>query len=439
LTLSIRQLLRVDAVLARWPIIRLAHAKARAFGHRRLLPPGRIDASERWRTDQMFFAKQAASLGPIFKMIFHGRYATCLVGHKRARELLNAQENALQGCDIDLRNLFPKGSIRVMSGDDHQKYRRIFMQALQATPLASHDDAIRGWIRSRLATLAKDYSETPVPGPELRLCLRDMTTGIMLRILFGLAPDDPQFPAIIRNYRTFGPITSELAPEQVEAFFEIRDQVRGFAGTIRRDGDSCPPSLLKAMVERNELDETALGNLIFTFERSHFDLFSLWRWIVKHLVSNPDFTKKIQNAAGSARTRLCEAAVLESLRLEQVEYLHRTATSDISHQHYLIPKNTLLRVCLWEGHKDPKVFPDPLKFDPERFVGRTYTIEEYAPFGLDKKRCVASDLVVTLSTMFVETLLEQCVVTSASDGPPEFGAHHWEPNRDFSVVVSRVQ
>ena len=137
--------------------------------------------------------------------------------------------------------------------------------------------------------------------------------------------------------------------------------------------------------------------------------------------------------------RLCEAAVLESLRLEQVEYLHRTATSDISYQHYLIPKNTLLRVCLWEGHKDPKVFPDPLRFDPERFVGRTFTIEEYAPFGLDKKRCIASDLVVTLSTMFVETLLEQFVVTSASDGPPEFGAHHWEPNRDFSVVVSRVQ
>lgn len=131
-----------------------------------------------------------------------------------------------------------------------------------------------------------------------------------------------------------------------------------------------------------------------------------------------------------------ETAVLESLRLEQVEYLNRTVTSDIWYQHYLIPKNTHLRVCLWEGHKDPKVFPDPLKFDPERFVRRTFTIEEYAPFGLDKRRCIASDLVVTLSTMFVETLLEKFVVTLASDGPPEFGAYHWEPNRGFSVVVS---
>src|SRR4029077_566984 len=122
------------------------------------------------------------------------------------------------------------------------------------------------------------------------------------------------------------------------------------------------PSLLKAMIERDELDETALGNLILTFERTHFDMYSLWHWIVKHLVSNPDYTKKVQNAAASARPRLYETAVLESLRLEQVEYLNRTVTSDISYQQYLIPKNTHLRVCLWEGHKDPKVFPDPLRF-----------------------------------------------------------------------------
>ena len=50
------------------------------------------------------------------------------------------------------------------------------------------------------------------------------------------------------------------------------------------------------MVERNELDETALGNLIYMFEGSHFDLYSLWRWIVKHLVSNPDFIKKVQSS-----------------------------------------------------------------------------------------------------------------------------------------------
>jgi cytochrome P450 len=195
---------------------------------------------------------------------------------------------------------------------------------------------------------------------------------------------------------------------------------------------------LKLMVERNELDETALGNLIYMFESSHFDLYSLWRWIVKHLASNPEFITKVHDAAPLTRQRLCEAIVFESLRLEQSELLYRVATSDISYHRYLIPKNTHFRVCLWEGHKNPDVFPDPFKFNPERFVSRTYPLEEYAPFGLDKRRCIAADFAVALSAMFVEILLGGFEVTLAADGPPKFGAYHWEPNPDFSITLNRI-
>jgi cytochrome P450 len=99
----------------------------------------------------------------------------------------------------------------------------------------------------------------------------------------------------------------------------------------------------------------------------------------------------------------------------------------------------LFRVCVWEGHKNPNVFPDLFRFDPERFVGHAYSIEEYAPFGMDKRRCIASDFVVTLSTMFTETLIERFVVTLASDGPPKYGEYHWEPNPDFSIALSRMK
>ena len=53
-----------------------------------------------------------------------------------------------------------------MSGEDHQKYRRMYVQALQATPLAFHENAIRGWRLDKLAALAKDYFGTVVSGPQ---------------------------------------------------------------------------------------------------------------------------------------------------------------------------------------------------------------------------------------------------------------------------------
>jgi cytochrome P450 family 135 len=263
----------------------------------------------------------------------------------------------------------------------------------------------------------------------------------MLRILFGVAPHDSAFPVLVQNYIKLGPNAPVkwIAPQQAEAFDAIRDQIQRLADAIRRDPHDKLPSWLKHLVERDELDETALGNLIYAFEGSHFDLFSLWRWIIKHLVSNPDFIKKVQNTPAQARGRLCEAIVLETLRLESSEYLYRIPSVDIPYQHYLIPKYTTFRVCVWEGHKNPRVFPDPFRFDPERFVNHSYSLEEYAPFGLDKRRCIAADFVVALSAMFVETLLERFVVTLASDGPPKFGAWHWEPNPDFSIALSRIE
>jgi cytochrome P450 len=422
--------------------VRRVHLMARAIRHLCLLPPGRLDPLDTSAdTDQLFFLKKAKVLGPIFKLIWEGSYTTCLVGHARAREFLRAHEEALVGKAIELRGFFPKGNIRKMSGEDHRKYRRLFVQALQATPLAFHEDAIQQWIFCKLNALANDYFGAAVPGSQLRLCLREITTGIMLRILFGLTPDDSQFPVFVQNYRTFGPNAPvrTIFPEQAEAFYEIRNQVQRLADAIRRDPHYRLPSFLKFIVERDELDETALGNLIYMFEGSHFDLYSLWRWIVKHFVSNPDCMKRVQNTPAPARRHFCEAIVLETLRLEQSEYLHRVTTTDISYQHYFIPKNTVFRVCVWEGHKNPNVFPDPFRFDPERFVSHAYSLEEYAPFGMDKRHCIASDFVVTLSAIFLETLLERFVVTLASDGPARLGAYHWEPNPDFSIAVSHIE
>jgi len=85
------------------------------------LPPGRLEPLDRaMDLDQLYFAKRAEALGPIFKLICRGRYTTCLVGHDRARELLLAHEDVLPGGTIELRGLFSKGAVRAMSGDDHR-------------------------------------------------------------------------------------------------------------------------------------------------------------------------------------------------------------------------------------------------------------------------------------------------------------------------------
>lgn len=405
------------------------------------LPPGELDLTDReMHTDRQYVIKKAKKLGPIFKTMWNDQYTTCIYGHKLTRKLMISDEDNYPGATVDFTGLFAIGALRGMSGETHKKYRRVFVQALQGTPLAYHEAAIRQWIREKLNTLASSPDHR-VAGSALREGMRQITSGIMLRLLFGFTPDLPEFAAITREYRQFGPDHPiyNVKPSNAEAFKLLRTRLSELAERIRRGpSDSFPPTFIKQMVESGNLDETSFGNLIFMHEPSHFDLLSLWRWMVHLLATNPHVPARVRAAPASQRAELCEAISFETIRLEQLEELYRRPNEDAVFEGYLIPKGTIIRGRLWEGHKDETVFPEPFKFDPDRFIGKTYSIEEYAPFGLDKRRCVGADLVVALTTIFAETLLTNFTIELAEDGPPVFGAYHWEPNPNFAIVLAPI-
>ncbi|XP_063618696.1 probable cytochrome P450 9f2 [Cydia splendana] len=64
------------------------------------------------------------------------------------------------------------------------------------------------------------------------------------------------------------------------------------------------------------------------------------------------------------------------------------ATKDV-----ILRKGEAVQIPMWAYHRDPKYFPDPEKFDPERFsVENKHKIDPvaYMPFGLGPRNCIAS-------------------------------------------------
>ncbi len=163
-----------------------------------------------------------------------------------------------------------------------------------------------------------------------------------------------------RHYQRFGPDAPPHAVEaaQREAFADIRTCIDG----LRREiiaGSATSPSVLKHLVETKSDDDTALGNLIFLFEPSHFDVYSLWHWLLYYLAKNNHVADRIAEALAADRVeadKLVSAAILETLRLNQSEVLYRQAADDIVFDGQFMPKGEVVRVCLWEGHKDEGAF-----------------------------------------------------------------------------------
>ncbi|XP_023247965.1 probable cytochrome P450 6a13 [Copidosoma floridanum] len=73
--------------------------------------------------------------------------------------------------------------------------------------------------------------------------------------------------------------------------------------------------------------------------------------------------------------------------------LQRKATSEytFSEQKVTIPKDTKVLIPVWAIHHDPEIFPDPEKFDPERFNEENEKMRHpmnYLPFGDGPHNCI---------------------------------------------------
>nr|QLI62194.1 cytochrome P450 45 [Streltzoviella insularis] len=67
--------------------------------------------------------------------------------------------------------------------------------------------------------------------------------------------------------------------------------------------------------------------------------------------------------------------------------------NDKATEDFIIRKGEAVSIPVWAIHRDPKYFPDPLKFDPERFSEENrHKIQPftYLPFGMGPRNCIGS-------------------------------------------------
>lgn len=77
---------------------------------------------------------------------------------------------------------------------------------------------------------------------------------------------------------------------------------------------------------------------------------------------------------------------------------------------YNIPKNTVMLFSVWSLHHDKKLWKNPSKFDPCRFLdscGRLTIPEHFIPFGLGERRCPGEALVDMEVYLFFTHIMHQ--------------------------------
>jgi cytochrome P450 len=305
--------------------------------------------------------------------------------------------------------------------------------------MSAHEIEFRRVLHEQLTILACTRHPTH---HQVREVLRTTTSTIMLRFLFGVAPASKEFDDLAAHYRRFGPQApaDRINAQNRDVFADIKQRVNRLAQALKiESAKDASPSVLAHLIDSGSDDDDALGNLIYMFEPAHFDLYSLWHWVLYYVAKNTHVAGRIAEALDDNRVEaknLMRATALETLRLAQSEVLYREAKSDVIFDGRFFPAGGIVRVCLWEGHKDERAFPDAFSFRPDRFLERQFDIDQFAPFGLDKHRCIGAELTLALTVVFLDELLRNFTCTLIDGGSAQLGVYHWEPNVDSEISLS---
>jgi cytochrome P450 len=191
-------------------------------------------------------------------------------------------------------------------------------------------------------------------------------------------------------------------------------------------------------------DRTLLLNLVYMIRIASSDLSGFLTWAIKILIDNPEWFQRLGamgRAGGNEGGNESEADFLaalmirETMRMERSEFIFRKATNEIRFKGFTIPRDWIVRVCIRDGHRDARTFPDPETFDPERFRNRTYTRKEFSPLGIGSHACLGGQIINLVGTAFLVELTRSFRVAVTADGGREYGRSHWQPSSSLRLVL----
>jgi len=130
---------------------------------------------------------------------------------------------------------------------------------------------------------------------------------------------------------------------------------------------------------------------------------------------------RVQDRVARGGAQLALATVQEGLRLHPPSYVlgRRTGAGGVEIAGYALPPDTDVLVSPWMTHRHPRIWSDPERFDPWRFVDADER-PPYAwlPFGGGARSCIGRQVALLEAATFVRALLDRCRLESLDERMP---------------------
>lgn len=371
-----------------------------------------------------------------------------------AKQIFTTTPDELGNIQPNLSRLFGSGSVFGLEGDDHRRRRRLLAPPFHGKSMKNYESIIEEETLRETAGWPEGESFPTLP-PMMRI-----TLNAILRAVFGAEGAElDELRRLIPPWVTLGSRLAALPKPQRYPRFGPWGQLdrwrRQYDGVIERliaaeraDPNFAERTDVLALLLRSTYDDGAamshkeIGDELLTLlAAGHETTASTLAWVFERISRHPELLGRLVEEADNGGNELRQAAILEVQRARTViDFAGRHVYPDVYRLgEWVIPRGYSIIVGIAQIHDNPDVFPDPRRFDPQRFIDNKPSALSWIPFGGGTRRCVGAAFANMEMDVVLRTVLRHFTIetTDAPDEPWHCRGVAFTPKHGGRIVVHR--
>lgn len=318
-----------------------------------------------------------------------------------------------------LKPLVGENSLLLIDGETHQRQRKLLTPPFHGERMKAYSQIITNITNEVISNL---HIGEPFA---VRDAMQEISLKVILRAVFGLSEGERfiKLQELLRSLLELSgsPLRSAVTffpALQVDLgawspwgkFLRQREEIHQLLYTEiqerRNNFDSSRSDILSLMMSARDENGEAMTDIELRDElmtllfAGHETTASALTWAFYWIHHLPNVREKLLTELNSidentdlnevSRLPYLTAVCQETLRIYPIAMITlprmvKTPTKIMGHE---FPPGALLAPCIYLTHRRPDLYPEPEKFQPERFLERQYSQYEYIPFGGGNRRCI---------------------------------------------------
>lgn len=363
--------------------------------------------------DRLAFLQDLRSHGPIVRITIGPKEVTVVNAPALIQEMLTAQaDHFSKGLLFEKLKLFGKDALPVAEGQPHLARRRLMQPAL-------HRQQVGGYVQTMQETVGPAvaaWHDRDVL--DLKTEMQLLTQNTVMSVLFSARPDsgparailqsvDRVFTAALRRALLPVPVLERLPTRRNRQVTTATRLLRTAVGAIieaHRANPGAYDDIVSLLLAAPDVsDDEILSEVIGLLAAGSETTAVVMAWLFHELGRRPDLEARLHDEVDTVLAGDPVAAehlpqlvftrqlVSETLRMYSPAWLvTRQAIRSVQLGQTRLPAGTDVVWSPYTLHRDPGLYPDPLRFDPDRW-GPTRPRPPkgaFIPFGAGKRQCM---------------------------------------------------